>query len=212
MRNFNFPYFSRDIAEFWRRWHISLTTWFRDYIYIPLGGSRGGKWLSMRNTMVIFLVSGFWHGANWTFVAWGVYHAFLFVPLLLLGANRKYIDSVVAEHRILPTLKELLQMGATFILALIGWIIFRSENIAQALEYIGRLFDKSLFSTPIWGDKMVYLFILLLLVVEWVGRRNQFALEHMPSNRLLRWGIYYALVGAIFLFAAQQASFIYFQF
>ena len=94
MRNFNIPYFSRDVAEFWRRWHISLTTWFRDYIYIPLGGSRVSKWLSIRNTFIIFLVSGFWHGANWTFVAWGAYHALLFIPLLLLNKNRKFKKTI----------------------------------------------------------------------------------------------------------------------
>ena len=113
MQNFKYPYFSRDIAEFWRRWHISLTTWFRDYIYIPLGGSRAGKWKSFRNTLVIFLVSGFWHGANWTFVAWGAYHALLFLPLLLLGQNRRYRDSV-AENSFLPSVKELTQMELRF--------------------------------------------------------------------------------------------------
>ena len=131
MQNFKYPYFSRDIAEFWRRWHISLTTWFRDYIYIPLGGSRAGKWKSFRNTLVIFLVSGFWHGANWTFVAWGAYHALLFLPLLLLGQNRRYRDSV-AENSFLPSVKELTQMGVTFLLVLLGWILFRSEDISQA--------------------------------------------------------------------------------
>lgn len=122
MRNFSFPYFSRDIAEFWRRWHISLTTWFRDYIYIPLGGSRCARWKVMRNTLIIFLVSGLWHGANWTFIMWGVYHALLFFPLMLLGKNRKHTNNVAAG-RLLPSMKEFVQILFTFLLVLIGWII-----------------------------------------------------------------------------------------
>lgn len=135
MRNFNVPYFSRDIAEFWRRWHISLTTWFRDYVYIPLGGSRVSKAKVVRNTFVIFLVSGFWHGANWTFIAWGAYHALLFLPLILLGKNRKYTNQV-AEGRILPTIKETGQMLLTFFLAVFGWIIFRAPGFLTLLNYL----------------------------------------------------------------------------
>ena len=145
MRNFNVPYFSRDIAEFWRRWHISLTTWFRDYVYIPLGGSRVSKAKVIRNTFVIFLLSGFWHGANWTFIAWGAYHAILFLPLILTGKNRKYTNQV-AEGRILPTLKEAGQMLLTFFLAVLGWIIFRAESIGMAWEYVCGMCDVSLFA------------------------------------------------------------------
>lgn len=143
MRNFNFPYFSRDIAEFWRSWHISLTTWFRDYIYIPLGGSRCTRWKVMRNTMIIFLVSGFWHGADWTFIVWGTYHALLFFPLMLLGMNRKY-TGIVAEGRLLPSVKEAGQMVLTFFFAVIGWIIFRAEDIRQAWDYLGRMCSASI--------------------------------------------------------------------
>lgn len=213
MRNFNFPYFSRDIAEFWRRWHISLTTWFRDYIYIPLGGSRGGKLLSFRNTMIIFLVSGLWHGANWTFIVWGAYHALLFLPLLLTGNNRRHTDLVVAEHRALPTFKDMGQMLFTFLLALIGWIIFRAENIGQAFDYIANMFTNAPLSLPmVWGKRSI-LFIVILLVVEWIGRRNQHALANIAiKNRVIRWVLYYALAMFIFLFAGQQETFIYFQF
>ena len=147
MRNFNVPYFSRDIAEFWRRWHISLTTWFRDYVYIPLGGSRCSKAKIVRNTFVIFLLSGFWHGANWTFIAWGAYHALLFLPLILMGKNRKYRDTV-AEDRALPTLKEFGQMLLTFILVVIGWIIFRADSIGQAGDYMRHICTSSLFTLP----------------------------------------------------------------
>lgn len=212
MRNFNFPYFSRDIAEFWRRWHISLTTWFRDYIYIPLGGSRGTKWMSFRNTMIIFLVSGFWHGANWTFVIWGAYHALLFAPLLLLGKNRKYTDTVVAEHRALPTMREFASMLLTFALAVIGWIIFRAENISQAFDYLVRIVTESPLSLPmVWGKKAV-IFIVILMIVEWLGRRNQYAIEKLPFKRTLRWVLYYIIAMTIFLFSAAGATFIYFQF
>ena len=147
MRNFNVPYFSRDIAEFWRRWHISLTTWFRDYVYIPLGGSRVSKAKVIRNTFVIFLLSGFWHGANWTFITWGAYHAILFLPLIMTGKNRKYTNQI-AEGRLLPTLKEVGQMLVTFALAMFGWIVFRSESIRQAWEYVCMIFNKSLFKIP----------------------------------------------------------------
>ncbi|KAA6312825.1 MBOAT family protein, partial [termite gut metagenome] len=163
-RNFNFPYFSRDIAEFWRRWHISLTTWFRDYIYIPLGGSRVGKWKSFRNTMIIFLVSGFWHGANWTFIIWGVYHALLFLPLLLFGKNRKYTDTVAAG-RLFPSFKEIVQMLLTFFLVVIGWVIFRAESIGQAWDYLYRMFSPSLFTFPDSGW-MALIYSLILVVIE----------------------------------------------
>ena len=214
MRNFNFPYFSRDIAEFWRRWHISLTTWFRDYVYIPLGGSRGGKWESFRNTMVIFLVSGFWHGANWTFVIWGAYHALLFLPLLLLGKNRRNTNTV-AEGRILPSLREVLQMGITFGLVLIGWIFFRSDSIGQAFDYLAHMFSPSLFTfTCLQGMKKALLFIAILLIVEWLQRNKQHALQidGTISSRPLRWGIYYGLIVVIITMAGKQAQFIYFQF
>ena len=140
MRNFNNPYFSRDIAEFWRRWHISLTTWFRDYVYIPLGGSRPvvpanvrnaeryKKWVIIRNTFIIFLLSGLWHGANWTYIAWGLYHALLFLPLILLGKNRKYTNQI-AENRLLPTFKECLQMLLTFGLVVFGWINIKERSM-----------------------------------------------------------------------------------
>lgn len=215
MRNFNVPYFSRDIAEFWRRWHISLTTWFRDYVYIPLGGSRVNKTKVVRNTFVIFLVSGFWHGANWTFIAWGAYHALLFLPLILLGKNRKYTNQV-AEGRILPTIKEAGQMLLTFFLAVFGWIIFRSESIEQAWEYMCGIFDKSLISLP-WIYSATYIlpmpFILLILVlVEWIGRNKECPIKLDSSNKIWRWIVYIMFVVMIFAFGATSETFIYFQF
>ncbi len=214
MRNFNFPYFSRDIAEFWRKWHISLTTWFRDYIYIPLGGSRCGKWKVARNTLIIFLVSGFWHGANWTFICWGAFHALLFFPLFMLGKNRKYQD-VVAKGRLLPSVKEACQMVFTFLLAVVGWIIFRAETMRQAWDYMICMVTKFHICMPEYGKKtLVYIFILL--IVEWLQREKQFGLQlelkGMFRYRTVRWGIYYLLFIVSLVLAGQQEEFIYFQF
>lgn len=214
MRNFNYPYFSRNIAEFWRRWHISLTTWFRDYIYIPLGGSRCGRWKAMRNTVVIFLVSGFWHGANWTFICWGAYHALLFLPLFLAGKNRKYTN-VVAEGRLFPSLREVVQMLSTFLLAVIGWIIFRAENIQQAWDYIVRMVTRFSFTMPAHGkDPLIY--IVVLLVVEWLQRDKQFGLQienkGIFRHATVRWVLYYVLFITTLLLAGRQEEFIYFQF
>ncbi|MDR0828528.1 MAG: MBOAT family protein [Prevotellaceae bacterium] len=214
LNNFRFPYFSRDIAEFWRRWHISLNTWFRDYIYIPLGGSRVSKAKIVRNTFIIFLVSGFWHGANWTFIAWGAFHAFLFLPEILAEKNRKYTNTV-AENRFLPTIKEVSQMGITFLLVVIGWVLFRAETIGDAFNYLGGIFDKSLLSMPlqIVGLKRTLLFLVILLVVEWLQRQKQHALQiENIKYSLVRIAIYYALIVIILEFGANSQSFIYFQF
>lgn len=214
MQNFNYPYFSRDIAEFWRRWHISLQTWFRDYIYIPLGGSRCSKWMVARNTLVIFLVSGFWHGANWTFILWGIYHACLFFPLFILGLNRKYTN-VVACDRILPNWKETLQMLVTFLLVVIGWIIFRAESVEQAWDYIFRMVTNFHF-VPIQHNKKIFFYIAILLVIEWVERKKQHGLQLSMTGILryapVRYSLY--ILGAMFvlMFAGIQAEFIYFQF
>ena len=215
MRNFNFPYFSRDIAEFWRRWHISLTTWFRDYIYIPLGGSRCARWKVMRNTLIIFLVSGLWHGANWTFITWGAYHALLFFPLMLLGKNRKYTNCVAAG-RLLPSLEEFGQMLLTFLLALIGWIIFRAENISQAWDYLSRMCSPSLLDVSLQWGKKAALYIVFLVIVEWLQRDKQHALQITGKGILhytiVRWTIYLIIILFILLLAGGQTDFIYFQF
>lgn len=208
-RNFNVPYFSRDIAEFWRRWHISLTTWFRDYIYIPLGGSRVSKAKVVRNTFIIFLVSGFWHGANWTFIVWGAFHAFLFLPLILRGKNRKYTD-IVAANRIMPTFKELAQMSFTFILAALGWIIFRSDNISQTMQIFNSIFSTSLFQMPVLSK--TFIFVLVMLVVEWINRDKEHPFQINIKSKILRHLIYYAIMLTIVLFSGNQETFIYFQF
>ena len=160
MQNFAFPYFSRDIAEFWRRWHISLSTWFRDYVYIPLGGSRGTKWKQVRNTMAVFLISGFWHGANWTFIAWGFLNALYFLPLLLLNKNRHHLD-VVASGKILPSIKETFMMFITFGLTVLAWIFFRAQSVAQAVDYIKHIFAVDMSGKGLHVPK----FLLLALFV-----------------------------------------------
>ena len=214
MRNFNVPYFSRDIAEFWRRWHISLTTWFRDYVYIPLGGSRCSKAKVIRNTFVIFLLSGFWHGANWTFIAWGAYHAILFLPLILLGKNRKHTD-IVAAGRILPTFKEAGQMLMTFFLVVIGWIIFRAESIGQAWEYVCGIFNGSIIMMPI-NKKLSFIcitFVVIMLVVEWLQRNKQHGLFMANKLIIIRWCINLLMTFVIYKFGCfNYNQFIYFQF
>ena len=221
MRNFNVPYFSRDIAEFWRRWHISLTTWFRDYVYISLGGSRVSKAKVIRNTFVIFLLSGFWHGANWTFIVWGAYHAILFLPLILTGKNRKYTNQV-AEDRILPTLKEAFQMLLTFFLAVFGWIIFRSSGMPSLLHYLlgmcqfGTLrASYRYFTLPeMWPTN---LFIVIMLIVEWLQRGKEHGLNGFDrftllKNEYVRVVMYSMLLVFIILFGVKHTTFIYFQF
>lgn len=213
MRNFNNPYFSRDIAEFWRRWHISLTTWFRDYVYIPLGGSRVNKAKIVRNTFVIFLLSGFWHGANWTFIVWGAYHAVLFLPLILLGMNRKYTNQV-AEGRWLPTWKETGQILLTFMLAVVGWIIFRATSISEAWSIMKGICDVSLFSMPmvISGLKKTLFFIAVMLVVEWIDRDKEHGLSLSELPQWARFVILYGLILIMLEFMGHSQSFIYFQF
>ena len=214
MRNFNVPYFSRDIAEFWRRWHISLTTWFRDYVYIPLGGSRPVvperlkakgerrearyiKWIAVRNTFVIFLLSGFWHGANWTFVLWGAYHALLFVPLLVMNKNRRFMDDE-RQWTDIP------RMLLTFVLVVIGWIFFRASDMASCWDYFSGIWQLSLFTLPVVENALLLwttiAAIIVMLIIEWT--------KQLPN----RWWLYYGLLVAIWWFAGQDVDFIYFQF
>lgn len=211
MRNFRFPYFSRDIAEFWRRWHISLNTWFRDYVYIPLGGSRCGKVKAFRNTMIIFLLSGLWHGANWTFVVWGAFHALLFLPLLLMGNNRRYLGEV-AQNRLFPSVKEAVSMLVTFALVVVGWIIFRADTIGDAWGYICHMFTSGEWGLPVHG-KGVVVYALLMLAVEWVQRTREHALQlDAVKSRWVRGAIYYALIIVILWQESSSVQFIYFQF
>lgn len=218
MRNFNFPYFSRDIAEFWRRWHISLSTWFRDYLYIPLGGSRGGTLMKVRNTFLIFIVSGFWHGANWTFIVWGALNAVYFLPLLLTNNNRINLETIVAHGKLFPSLKELSFMLLTFSLTVLAWIFFRANNIGHAISYVSEILSLSLFTVPrfegMYNALITIILIGVFILIEWRGREGQYAIANLglswkPS---LRYVVYYSIIFVIFWFGGKGQEFIYFQF
>lgn len=215
MKNFAFPYFSRDIAEFWRRWHISLSTWFRDYLYIPLGGSQGGTSMKIRNTFIIFLVSGFWHGANWTFIVWGGLNALYFLPLLLLGKNRQNLG-IVAQGRLLPSIREGFQIGSTFILTILAWIFFRADSLEHALDYISEIFSKTVYTTPQVMPIITLALLCSFVLVEWVQREKNHALEFYENktilNKYVRRLVYIGLIIIIFTFGGSQQEFIYFQF
>ena len=212
-QNFAFPYFSRDISEFWRRWHISLSTWFRDYLYIPLGGSRVNDAKKLRNIFVIFVVSGFWHGANWTFIVWGALNALFFLPLIFLGKNRVHLD-VVAEHHYLPNFKEIMQILVTFTITTFAWIFFRAENIDHAFNYIAGIFSMSIFKIPEFNFLEITVLLIFFLIIEWIGRREQYAIEKtvLKINYALRWSFYLLLLVMIFTFGKDSNEFIYFQF
>lgn len=217
LRNFAFPYFSRDIAEFWRRWHISLSSWFKDYLYIPLGGSKGGTWMKIRNTFIIFIVSGFWHGANWTFVVWGFLNALYIMPSIIFNTNRNNID-IVAKGKYLPTIKEFFSIGITFGLTVFAWIFFRATNVTHAFTYIADIFSRSLFTIPnfigIGKSVPIVFLIIIFFIIEWLGREQQYALANLGIkwNKSLRWIIYYAIILVIYLYAGSEQQFIYFQF
>ncbi len=211
-RNFNHPYFSRDIAEFWRRWHMTLFSWFKDYIYIPLGGSRGSKSIQIRNVFIIFLVSGFWHGANWTFILWGALHATFFLPLLLTRRNRKNLDQV-GKNRMLPSIKEFLQILLTFSLVTLSWVFFRADSISIAIDYYKRLFFKFTFGIEHLVIERYSVEILvvigLFVLIEWFNRKY----EH-PFRGKLKWA---KIIGIIALLLSlgvysDYQQFIYFQF
>ena len=216
-QNFAFPYFSRDIAEFWRRWHISLSTWFRDYLYIPLGGSRGGVWNKVRNIFIIFIVSGFWHGANWTFIVWGALNAIYFLPIFLTNNNRNNLD-IVAKGKYLPTFKELSSMLSTFTLTVFAWIFFRANNIKHAFEYISEIFSSSLFTFPVYDKddyvKPILILLFIFVIIEWFGREQQFAIANLWIKwyKPLRWVMYCLIIFIIFYFTGEEQQFIYFQF
>lgn len=213
MANFAYPFFSRDIAEFWRRWHISLTTWLRDYLYVPLGGSRGGRWLAARNTTLVFAVSGLWHGANWTYVLWGLMHALFFLPLLLSGRHRRH-SGTAGAGRLLPTWSEGWRMAATFALFAWSMVLFRSANLGDAGAAYAALLSPTLFSLPADLPGVALGFAGMMLLMEWRSRAQRHALQDLGAGwpRLLRWGVYGGLALLIALMAQREQPFIYFQF
>ena len=216
LRNFAFPYFSRDIAEFWRRWHISLSSWFRDYLYILLGGSKGGNWMRIRNTFAIFLVSGFWHGANWTFIIWGFLNALFIMPSIILKTNRNNLE-IVAMNKLIPSLRDVFNILLTFSLTVFAWIFFRAESVHHAIEYIVGIFNASLFTIPNVKTAAYATLILIafFMLIEWIGREHQFALQDflVKKPRFIRWLFYGFIILLIGLFLqTHETPFIYFQF
>ena len=216
MKNFAFPYFSRDIAEFWRRWHISLSTWFRDYLYIPLGGSRGGTWMKIKNTFIIFMVSGFWHGANWTFIFWGFLNALYFLPLLLSNKNRRNLGTV-ADGKLFPSIRDFLSILLTFGLTVLAWIFFRADNLTEAFGIIYSIFSVSIFTIPQHLPGGVLAMIAFLLFVEWVNRDKEFGLQYFGSLSMKRNVLDYTLLSMVFWSIViwrsdRELEFIYFQF
>lgn len=221
MRNFNVPYFSRDIAEFWRRWHISLSTWFRDYLYIPLGGSQISKSYVIRNVFIVFIVSGFWHGPAWTFIFWGLFHALLFVPLYMFDLNRRNLDTV-ANGRAWPSIKETSQIVLTFTLVCIGWVFFRAQDLGAAFQYLGGMATNFQHFTDFlaaFGDKdnvlrlaIISILVLFMVYVEWVNRQQPHNMTR-PVLGLNHWLFYTAIFLLIIYYGEfNETSFIYFQF
>jgi len=214
LNNFSFPYFSRDIAEFWRRWHISLSSWFKDYVYIPLGGSKGNVWLRIRNTFIIFLLSGLWHGANLTFIIWGAINAIYILPLIIFRSNRNNI-SIVAKGKLFPSLNDFFKILLTFFLTTFSWIFFRSSDVKFALSFINNLFSNSIFTKPQIDTKLI-LVIIPLFLIEWFGRDHPHALANLPFYKsfFIRWSFYLILTVFILLYAHKggESQFIYFQF
>ena len=213
MRNFAYPYFSRDIAEFWRRWHMSLTTWFRDYLYIPLGGSRCGTARKIRNTFAIFAVSGIWHGASWTFLAWGLFHAVCFLPLFLAGKNRKYASGTVADGRMFPAAGEAARMAAVFTVVIAGWTFFRAPDISTAWRWLSCMFsfsNVSLAGSYSGNALLAVKPLCAMLAIEWISRKHE--LPVLPKSKLARWAIYVAVFSWIVYSRRPSEAFIYFRF
>ena len=214
LKNFSFPYFSRDIAEFWRRWHISLSSWFRDYLYIPLGGSKGGMWQKIRNTFIIFIVSGFWHGANWTFIIWGFLNALFIIPSIIFSSNRKNLDTIAAG-KLFPSIGEFTSMISTFILTVFAWIFFRAADLHHAISFIQGIFTKSFFTKPIENKATFFTLIGIFFIIEWIGRESNFALARLALNKppFIRWFFYFLIVVTILFYSGEKENqFIYFQF
>lgn len=219
MQNFHYPYLSRSIPEFWRRWHISLNKWFIDYIYIPLGGSRKGNIKTARNLMVVFLISGLWHGAAWTFIVWGAYHGFLSV-IYRFGMSEGKKSYIIAEHSKLPSIHEFGGMALTFILVVVGWIIFRAASLHDAFRYLYMTLTASWLEIPYSADGIgqiqlgyTLFFIFALCIIEYVQRKNEYALNLGSCKaKIIRWAIYISITFVIIIFAGSREQFIYFQF
>jgi alginate O-acetyltransferase complex protein AlgI len=212
LKNFNYPYFSRDIAEFWRRWHISLSSWFKDYLYIPLGGSKGSKFKQVRNVFIIFVVSGFWHGANWTYLAWGFLNALYFLPLLLLKRNRNNIEASPLNWN-LESLNTVFHILLTFLLSCVAWVFFRAKSITDATLYLKGMVTKGNFASQYLSNERynyeLLFLIFLFVVVEWNNRFKEEPISGKYSTIKMAFCLLAILALGTF---SDYKEFIYFQF
>jgi alginate O-acetyltransferase complex protein AlgI len=222
IRNFAYPYFSQSIQEFWRRWHISLSTWFRDYVFIPLGGSRGSAPQTTRNTMLTFLLSGFWHGASWNFLVWGGINGAAVTPTVLSGEKHRVSRTdVPGGERNIPNLGTVARIAGTFAITCLAWVFFRAHTFAEAIGILRRMFT-DLFDAPDFrallseasADKKVLAALAVFVLVEWLTRRDEYPLREIGRWRLpQRWAVYTVLVwGTLYLAPYVPGHFIYFQF
>lgn len=214
LKNFAFPYFSRDISEFWRRWHISLSSWFRDYLYIPLGGSRVNIIKKGRNVFIIFVVSGFWHGANWTFIFWGCLNAIFVLPQIYGNTNRQNLN-IVAENRYLPSFIDFIKILITFALTCFAWIFFRSKSIGNAIGYIQSLFSFNFNPDITYIHYKKLLLIILFIAFEWIGRKKEYAfqiVENVQSKYLTYFLEMLLILLMLLCYESNSSQFIYFQF
>lgn len=211
-RNFAYPYLSRNVAEFWRKWHISLSSWFKDYIYIPLGANTSGKWVYIRNILIVFLLSGFWHGANWNFIAWGSVNAIFYFIYVLLKKDTLSIDN--SSNKFFNSLKSICNILLTFSLIGISWIFFRAEAINLSFKILNHLFVNSIFTLPTYFPKKIIFSILILLFLEFLQQKKKHVLEINDLNLFDRW-IIYILISILILYNStyyKESPFIYFQF
>lgn len=223
LQNFSFPYFSRNISEFWTRWHISLSSWFRDYVYIPLGGGRVSKLKKLRNVFVVFLLSGFWHGASFNRILWGGLHAVFMIPIVFWPNAEHRYKEIVAKGKLFPSLRELFQILSTFLLCTLALIVFRTTSISASIAYLKQIFI-SVFTGKIfiqiaefWSTSVGWtpgLLLIIFILTEWLNRTRKYALEDIAKGKpvLLRWMIYFVILLMLFLFANRSRQFIYFQF
>ena len=211
-QNFNKPYAATSISDFWRKWHISLQSWLRDYVYIPLGGSRKSKAKTITNTVTVFMFSGLWHGAPWPYIAWGGYHAALLIPgILMKGKNT---DTIHISAKVRP-FSTSVAMAFTFLLVCVGWVIFRSQTIDDACLYIKGMFDGFSYTGNFKG-RVSLLAIMILIVGECISKKNHhpfdFRFSGVLNCRAVRWFVYITFSLIIILFSGDAAEFIYFQF
>lgn len=210
VQNFKYPYLSRNLREFWQRWHISLSTWFRDYVYIPLGGSKVSRFRATINIFIVFALSGLWHGANWTFVIWGLVHAICYMPAIF---NKRMPGATVANKGDrLPSFKSVIQIGVTFLIVTFAWVFFRAESLEQATQIFNLIFSKTVFSIP-QVSRGLLLFLFVYMILEWFQRDKKHVLDiSFVKSKRLRYACYYIVIAIIFVFGEASQPFIYFQF